>query len=152
MAKTGIVNRILASLLALDVEGITNTHRSSQSNNLSVRGTNGPSSSFGTNSSVTITVDENDSLVVLVGWAAYGTDRAAGATAQCKILDGAVEVVSAVSLGLGQFNVKTVVCFGVITGVSSGSHTYNMQSLLSPSAGSTEQFYSSGVYAAVIKG
>ena len=141
---------VAVGVVELDTTGLTQTERSSGSNNITLNSATGPATSFGTVSSKAVTVDKDDSLVVLVGYATYGTDRAAGITISGKILDVAVEVVSQVNLVLGQFTCKTILVQGVITGVSSGVHTYNMQSKASISSANTESLFSTGIFAAVI--
>ena len=141
---------VAVGVVELDTTGLTQTERRADGNNITLFSQQAPPTSFTTVSSKAVTVAKNDSIVVLVGYATYGTDRAAGITISGKILDVAEEVVSVVTLGLIQFDCKTVIVQGVITGVSSGVHTYNMQSKTSLTGSATESLFSTGIFAAVI--
>ena len=141
---------VAVGVVELDTTGLTQTERRAESNSIALKSDIGPPTSFTTVSSKAITVAKDDSLVVLVGYATYGTDRAAGITISGKILDVAVEVVSEVTLGLIQNDCKTIIVKGVITGVSSGVHTYNMQSKTNVTASGTESLFSTGIFASVI--
>lgn len=98
--------------------------------------------------STTITVAEDDSIVALAGACSSGGGIASDTT--IKITEGGVTKVSEDTMVRAGDKMNCHGIGGIITGVSSGSHTYDLQckiSLDSPSAG----FGGYWIYAGIVK-
>ena len=79
------------------------------------------------------------------------TRRHAGVTAYGKILDGTSVVIPEVTKSLDQYHCKAIFVKGVITAVSSGSHTYKIQGKLSLGHTVYEGECGAEIYAGVVK-
>ena len=150
-AKTGGIIKNFGGTLVKDTDGTGTTENTVSNTNVFTKGITTPSTAYSTKASTTITVAKDNSVVVVAGYVVYMTDRNAGVTAYGKILDGTSVVIPEVTKSLGKYHCKAIFVKGVITAVSSGSHTYKIQGKLSVSGSGTEGECGAEIYAGVVK-
>lgn len=148
---TGFVNKIISSTMVEDTKGDTQTtHTTNIYNPNSMSIITSPSTSYTTRASKTITVEKDNSVVVLVGYSSYMNDSGLTRTASAKILDVSTEVVPEDTATLLDNQIEIVSCYAIVTGVSSGSHTYNYQTKVD-ATGSQIGLTASGIIVNVVQ-
>jgi len=130
MIKTGIKNRILSSgTLALDEE--VKAKDDTSTNNTSTESFKRVSSigtSFSVKESITVTVDEDDSLVALYGNSVIWFSPNSGSRDFFqKLMEGAVELVGSETFNVPSNGIRLANQSVVLTGVSAGVHTYQIE-------------------------
>jgi len=133
--------------IALDEIGDTITNHAG-TGALSLASTlSNPGTSYMTRSSVTVDVDTANSGVALMGWCNYGT--VAVRTMFSRIQESSSDVVAETSSSSTGGRIRTQTSRGLLTGVTSGNHTYDFECHLSTSD-ATDLLTNTGIIAIVI--
>lgn len=137
--------------IAEDVSGITQVENSDVNSNVLVLGKDIPETVYTTVATKAVTIAKANAVVVLFGYSTHMTDENNGRTLYIKILDVAVEVAAEQTISIIKQHCKTHVITKILTGVASGSHTYNLQIKQSGASSGTDSRTSCGIYVAVLE-
>jgi len=98
--------------------------------------------------SVTVTVDEDESTVFLVAYAAFGS-RNGTRTCHLRVQEGTTDRIADTTVACPVSRMRSVFANATLTGVSSGSHTYDLD--ISSDSATESACFQAGIKAIVVK-